>query len=824
MMRRVIDWWIGRPAVAAAAIYVVLSLLFVGQGLLPGRTQSPSDILLSSVPWQQYRPVGAPGLGANFELTDAAVQLQPFLRYTRRTAGTTPLWNPYIMAGRPLLADGQSAELSPFTWLSYLLPFWKALTVVAALKLFLASFGMFLFARALGMRFGGALFSGIVYAFGTFFVVWLTWPLTAVFAWIPWALLAIEYLVRRPGPLTAAALAAPIALQWAGGHPESSFDFMFSVTVYFILRVLIQRRKEGGALLRPAVVFIAAMVVGTGLVAAVLVPFSELILHSGDWARRTHTPAGHWPTKYLGALFLHDYWGRPTQTDLVAFMQVRGWYAGAMTLMLAVAALIWRRTALRLALVGYMAFCVCMIIGVKPIFSLVTRVPGFAASHNERLLIWFLACLALLAGFGLDDLCDRELPKVGIRRLVTGAAAVIFVIPIVWMLKAHSLVGHSLSAALKVAWGFQHPPLPPPFADPQTSSVAPIVRDSALLIWLPLAAAGLVLIAWRLWPRRRLGVVPFAGLAALLIVADLFRANMGFNPAIPIARAAPPVTGAISYLRTRVPNRFVGISTSFLSQPLPADTAMDFGLYDARGYDYPVEKRFDALWRRSVAPHVGDFTQPVEFASATPQSIHALSLFSVADLIYEPLDPPPPGLPVAYRGSDAAIYANPAALPRTFVVNRQETVHGEAAALDAVTAPSFDGHGLAVTEHAIAGIPQAASAAPAPGATASLRSYGAQRVVIDATTPDTGLLVLTDDFYPGWKVTVDGHSEPIEHVDYVLRGVRLAPGHHTVEFRYQPLSWRIGWIISLISLVAITAAAAVGLLAKRRSRASAAAA
>jgi hypothetical protein len=52
-------------------------------------------------------------------------------------------------------------------------------------------------------------------------------------------------------------------------------------------------------------------------------------------------------------------------------------------------------------------------------------------------------------------------------------------------------------------------------------------------------------------------------------------------------------------------------------------------------------------------------------------------------------------------------------------------------------------------------------------------------------------------------------------VDYLFRGVRLGPGAHTVEFRYEPLSWRIGWIVSLLALVGLVVAIAVG---KRRRR------
>jgi uncharacterized membrane protein YfhO len=65
--------------------------------------------------------------------------------------------------------------------------------------------------------------------------------------------------------------------------------------------------------------------------------------------------------------------------------------------------------------------------------------------------------------------------------------------------------------------------------------------------------------------------------------------------------------------------------------------------------------------------------------------------------------------------------------------------------------------------------------------------------------------------YPGWVAEVDGREAPVERVDYLLRGVRVPAGVHTVEFRYEPLSWTVGWVVSLLALVLLAAAAAVGL-------------
>jgi hypothetical protein len=818
-----------RPTLTAALIYLVLSIVMVGQGLLPGRTLSSSDGLLSQVPWQASKPASVPGLGTNFELADASDVFQPMLKYDRaQLPGSVPLWNPYIMAGRPLLADGQSAVFSPFSVPSYVLPFWNSLAVAAVLKLFLGALGVFVLARVLGLRFGGALLAGTVFAFGTFFVVWLAWPLTSVYAFIGWTLALTELVIRRPGRLTVAGLAAVVGLQFLGGHPESSFHLLFTTVVFFVFRALYHRRREGLAmreLVRPMAGFAIALAAGAGLGAVVLAPFLEFIAHSNDLSHRTSVAAGYWPRKYIGALFLHDYWGRPTQVDLEAFMQVRGWYAGAATLMLSAAALIiGRRRGERWAVVLYALFCTCMVIGIPPVFGIVSKLPGFDAAHNERLLIYVLLSLALLAGWGLDDLGAITLPRPS-RRVVLAAGATIFCIPIVWLIAAGTLNLHELWAGLKVAWGFQHPPLPPAGSDVQGTVTAAIVRDSSLEIWLPLAGAALLLIFLRV--RGRLNTSWFVALTVLVLVIDLFRANMGFNPAIRTSTAAPPVTGAIRYLQSQRPNRFVGVSTTQFAEPLPPDLAMTFGLYDARGYDFPVEKRFDALWRRNVAPGIGDFTQPEEFATATPAALRALDLLSVKDLIVGPLQAikfpvKGPGITVAYKGKDAVVYNNANALPRVFVVDHVDAVPNELAQLATVTAPGFDGRGVAVTSGPVPGLSQSTHAASPAGASAHLVSYGGQKIVIHATATAPSLLVLTDDFYPGWSATVDGRPASVQRVDYLLRGVAIGAGTHTIVFSYDPTSWTVGWVISLLTLLGLAVAVGTAVVSQRRRRAVAA--
>ena len=62
------------------------------------------------------------------------------------------------------------------------------------------------------------------------------------------------------------------------------------------------------------------------------------------------------------------------------------------------------------------------------------------------------------------------------------------------------------------------------------------------------------------------------------------------------------------------------------------------------------------------------------------------------------------------------------------------------------------------------------------------------------------MLVLTDHFYPGWLVFVDGKPNSICRANGVLRAVHLASGKHMVEFKYEPDSLNLGFMLSILAV------------------------
>ena len=806
---RALAWLAARPVWTAASLYALLAVLLFAPALIPGRTLNSADALWSDTPWKPFKPSDVRRYGSNPELADQTVVFIPFLEYARERLPDIPLWNPHIMAGRPFLANAQSALFSPFSVPAYALPFWRSFAVIAVLKVFLAAFGTFLLARALAMRFAGAFLAGIVFGFGLFFVSWLAWPLTSVWAWLPWLLLLTDRLVRRPDTLAVAGLAVVTALGFFGGHPESSFHSLFAALAFFVLRLWQLRHGGHGAPPAPwwraPAAFAGALVLGAMLAAVTLIPFAELLAHSADTAERGVAAATKVPAKFLVALFMYGWYGRPTHLSLGGLVGEYAFYVGAITLTLIVAALVLRPDRGRVAVAGFGAFSLAMVLGVEPLFSIVRELPGFGLVHNTRLTVIFVLCAALLAGWGLDDLAGRAAGSPRARWLPR-VAALLWVLPVAYVfLRGRSDLG-ALGQGLALAWGFDWPEPSPEAVD--------VIRAGALIVWVTFAGAALALV----WARRngRLAGAMFAACAIALVCADVFRAGMGLNPAIPVENAEQPATGAIRYLQARSPARFAGASPMRVAlAPFSPDLAMRFGAYDARGYDYPIEGRFDRLWRTTVEP-VTPLTVHTLRAQVNERSLRTLGLLGVESVIQQPEDPRlgVPGLRLVYDRPDARIYRNPEVMPRAWLVTAQQVVSSEDEALAAISAAGFDPRRAAVTERRVAGLPEASSAAGSSGSV-SITEAGAERMRLRASARRPSLLVVSDVYYPGWQAEVDGRPVEIERVDYLLRGVPVPAGDSEVVLTYRPLSFRIGWIVSLATLLALLTAV---LVAWRRRR------
>jgi hypothetical protein len=135
------------------------------------------------------------------------------------------------------------------------------------------------------------------------------------------------------------------------------------------------------------------------------------------------------------------------------------------------------------------------------------------------------------------------------------------------------------------------------------------------------------------------------------------------------------------------------------------------------------------------------------------------------------------GFRVAHESHGIRVYENPKPWPRSFVI---------AAPASTLTIDEVKNNRIGLKNlHA-----------------AEFTHYGSTRVSIAVDAPKAGTLVLTDNWYPYWRATVNGQEVDVDKVFKTFRGVAVPEGKSQVEFYYENPAVALGIRISVVLAIA----------------------
>lgn len=307
-----------------------------------------------------------------------------------------------------------------------------------------------------------------------------------------------------------------------------------------------------------------------------------------------------------------------------------------------------------------------------------------------------------------------------------------------------------------------------------------------------------------------------AGGVLLLLIA-LFQAFdfcRGLNPTVPRERIFP-ATRSVEILGSELG------SGRFFSDPgvLPPNTGLVSGLRGIAGYDAMDVLEFN-LYRNLIFPPGFNSLHNWNARGVDTRNA-AFRLYGVKLLVLaEPFGQPGWELLASPAGegplgrAETWIYRALDPVPRAFCV--PEVVSTEQLAQRHQADPiGWDPRRIAAIDG------DWRPRQPFAEARVEILQSGNNEVRLSARLDGDGLLVLTDQYFPGWQVYVDGERRSLEKTNLIFRGVALEAGEHEVLFRFESQSVQRGALISIAALFALMGLALYGLFFSSRTSADA---
>ena len=696
-------------------------------------------------------------------------------------------WVDSIYGGHPLFAEGQGAFAHPLNifWAAVVTPVIGAVpaaNLIHWLFMIFGGVGMLGLCRSLGASGWASIFAMLAVIFSQ---AWTTvqeiLSVSDTIAWIPWALWALEALLKRPTLKSAALLGVVSALIILGGYPQG----FHSTVVYMATTLLVlpfQRSgvpTPGGYWKNLAIMLAISGAICLGLAAVQLLPLFELV-------RFSVRKAG---TNLLFSVPLESY-----VRDFL--FSVGGTGSGSFFVCIVAAFGLIVRTPPRIK--GHFLATILMLqLGVgrgSPFFRFIydhNLLPGLRYFRVTDLYLDIaIIGIAVLAAFAIDGIADlsiRFTRESGLRARrhmwLMGASIFIFAL-FIWMLVIS-------------------------------------VHFDRTLMDISMARPGILQI-----------IVSIVGFVVAILLI-LVRKSHLLAPFLVVVLAAECATVRLHLFQFFDYSLIEQQPNAALIKQTPG--WRDFKLHDgsmamAAGFTLPWAPEVEPRIRRMVAslpsmltateglPSIdGSFSLPLARRAAIASTIDdevagrtasppGLRLIDLLGIRFVTLDTLPAGAAFRTLKQDEAnhlwITENTAALPRFQIYTHAQSADSVEAALAAVKSLKTK---TLILENApdLADARETDAADPASAAQIDVFKANATKYRFRISARSAVWLFVADANYPGWTARVDGQSVPIFSAQVLGKAVAVPAGDHEVVLTFISRSFEWGLGISVLSIAGV---------------------
>ena len=679
----------------------------------------------------------------------------PMYRFAAQSlhSGELPLWNPFLYAGAPFLADNQSGLFYPPNLLLFLLnptPSYRAIEGLVLLHFWLAGTSFYLCLRGWQpqnrIAILPAMLGALAWMFSDLFITHIgNLNLNAVMAWLPLALLglhraieAVEWQARLRWALFGGLV---VSVSTLAGHGQMTFMVGLFLGCYGLYRAVVGWNG------RPLLYLLIIGIVGIAGAALALLPAVLLIPHTVragfDFAQSTNYSL---PLQGTVGLLAPNFYGRGILAFWGGWPRVEVGYAGVLPwLLLPLPFLLGKtRQALFFALAGLL-FLLLALGGNSPLYGLLFGwLPIVPFQVPARFVVLMNLCLAFLAAFGLNALIEP-------RRTQRSPSFI------------NTLSGLSAFSVVKKLWG-----------------------------WLGVAAVLLIIFGvWLNGQAGQLGAVRPDKLAQMETAVLTFALLAGISWLLLVVYVRGWLAGRWLALAAvlLLAIDLIGLGRNVEIEPndptlgfAAESPALDFVQADDSFFRVEIETEH---WQPSLGQierlyDIGGVFNPLQLANYSVYNgslgFRGSPLYNLLGVKYVVASKgPPPGdttflIPVFEDDPQVTVYLNTLALPRILLLHEAMVIPDKDEVFTAVHDPAFDPRQTIILEGG-----QPLDGEPAPAELLLLR-YDLNEAAVQVNSSQSVYLLLTDMNAPGWMAKIDGEPTDIVTANYAFRAVFVTAG------------------------------------------------
>jgi Bacterial membrane protein YfhO len=729
----------------------------------------------------------------------AGYSFRDFAAQTLKTTGGFPQWDPYIFGGMPYVAAMHGDIFYPTFLLRMILPTDVAMTWGMILHFFLCGLATYWFLRKAGrFSFFPALIGGAAYMMGGFVS---SLPSAGhdgkifVSALFPLALLVLTWCMRDGKKWAWGVLALVIGLGVLSPHPQLLQYLLLTCGAWALFLAFggvgTEKLSQRVAIQRLAMA-LGSVILGGAIGAIQFLPVREYVAWSPrapgfdyETATSFSFPLEELINTYLPQFsgILMNYWGRNP-------VHFHSEYVGAAVLVLAFASFGggWsgsRKRFFRFWIGAGIVTLLWALGGSTPFFKLIYAIVPGTHFFRAPSTIFFITtfAIAIMAAFGTERLLEGRFSTRYAYGWLIGAAAVAL----------FAFVGGFGALANGVA-------VRPQAAD-VIDSIAPDVKAGALrsLFFVALTCGTILLLA------RKKIAPQIAGWALVtVIVVDLWSVERSYWEFSEPAKTLYATDTTIEFLK-KLNQPFRVISLGVPDFPMAVNDAnlnydglMAHGVRTMFGYHGNELGRYQQFAGAYASPTVWSLLN-AEFFLINTDSIPIPGARRVVGPVKDA------------AGTTVTLFQLPGWHPFAWVAP-VIIKYPDSAVEEAFKATNFPVQSVAIFDTSsktpgaqVTTLPQALKT------TTHVDAYSPGHIVLTLSdpAPKGSALVVSENFYPGWRATIDGKPATAERADLTLIGLPLPEGAKKVELNFSSDTYKEGKAITLAAL-AIAILAALG--------------